>query len=123
MKIKYQIDTQKKIISETWPGEVSIEDYIEVKQNQFKDPDFNPDFHVITDLRNNKQRFNEDIIMGIKDIMKSQSKYIRNRKSAIIANKPQAVASSIFLQLKSHDVPVEIKVFSTIESTYAWLEY
>ena len=123
MKIKYQIDTQKKIIIETWPGEVKIENYIEVKQSQFKDSDFNPDFDVITDLRGLTQKYAEETIQKIADFMAEHSDNMRDRKSAIIADNPHSVASAYVFKEKCKTLPVRISIFTTIDAALEWLNY
>ncbi len=123
MKINYQIDSSQKAIIETWPAEIMIEDYIDVKQRQFKDSDFNPDFNVITDLRSLTQIFIEDTIYKIVEFMSIHSDKIRDRKSAVIADNPQSVASAYFFKEKCRKLPVKIQVFSTIDAALEWLAY
>ena len=123
MKINYKIDNKQKAIIETWPEEILIEDYIDVKQRQFKDSDFNPDFDVITDLRGLTQKYKDVTIQEIIDFIAKNSNNMRDRKSAVIADNPHSVASAYVFKDKSKNLPVKIRVFSTIDAALEWLAY
>ncbi len=123
MKINYQINPSQKAIIETWPSEIMIEDYINVKQRQFKDSDFNPDYDVITDLRGLTQKYTEETIQEIVDFIAKNSNNMRDRKSAVIADNPHSVASAYVFKEKSKNLPVKIRVFSTIDAALEWLAY
>ena len=123
MKINYQIDNSQKAIVETWPSEIRIEDYIDVKQRQFKDPSFNPDYDVITDLRGLTQKYIEGTIQEIVNFISEHSDNMRDRKSAVIADNPNSVASAYVFKDRSKNLPVTIRVFSTIDAALEWLHY
>ena len=122
MEITYKIDKEKKLIIETWPEELTLENYKEVKLKEFSDPDFNKDFNILTDLRKVKMQFNEEIIKGIVDFMKIYSEKMQNRKSAIIADSPQLVAPSLFFGQKARNLSVKVSIFSTSEAAIKWIK-
>lgn len=121
MKITYKIDTKQKLIIETWPVNIIIEDYYDVKKREFEDPDFSKEFNVITDLRKVNQDFDEEIINGIIDFLKKNSDKMKNRKSAVIADSPQLVASSLFFGQKSKNTTVKVSVFSSMNAAIKWI--
>ncbi len=122
MEISYKIDTKNKVIIETWPKKVSLEDYKKVKLSEFSDIDFNPEYDVITDLREVNNVFNENLIEEIIDFMKMNSGKMKNRKSAVVADSPQLVASSLFFGQKARKLPVKISVFSSMSATVKWIK-
>jgi len=122
MKINYKIDKERELIIETWPEKVTIEDYEKVKLSEFSDTDFNSDYNVITDLRKVKMEFDEKIIVGIVNFMKLNSDKMKNRKSAIIADSPQLVASSLFFGQKNRNLSVKVSVFSSLNAAYKWIK-
>ncbi len=121
MKIQYQIDTIKRVITETWPEIVSIEDYKQVKQSEFNDPDFDPDFNVITDMRLLKLELNVIVIDKIINFIDNNSNTMKDRKSAILTNKPNQVVNSFIFRSRAKNLPLNIKVFSTQEGALNWI--
>ena len=122
MEITYKIDKEKKLIIETWPEKPTLEDYTNAKLSEFSDPDFNPDFNVITDLRKVNVEFNETLIESIISFMKENPDNMRNRKSAIIADSPQLVASSLFFGQKTRNLSVKVSVFSSMHTALKWIK-
>ena len=121
MKIQYQIDTIKRVITETWPEIVSFEDYKQVKQSEFNDPDFDADFNVITDMRLLNLELNVIIIDKIINFIDNNSNTMKDRKSAILTNKPNQVVNSFVFRSGAKNLPLNIKVFSTMEGALNWI--
>ena len=121
MKIQYQIDTIKRVITETWPEIVTIEDYKQVKQSEFNDPDFDADFNVITDMRLLNLELNVIIIDKIINFIDNNSNTMKDRKSAILTNKPNQVVNSFIFRSRAKNLPLNIKVFSTMEGALNWI--
>ena len=122
MKINYKIDKERELIIEIWPEKVTVKDYEKVKLSEFSDADFNFDYDVITDLRKVKMEFDEEIIAGIVNFMKLNSDKMKNRKSAIIADSPQLVASSLFFGQKNRNLSLRVSVFSSMNAAYKWIK-
>ncbi len=122
MKINYKIDKERELIIETWPEIITVEDYEHVKLSEFSDADFNSSYDVITDLRKVAMEFDEEIIEGIVNFMKINSNKMKNRKSAIIADSPQVVASSLFFGQKNRNLSVKVSVFSSMNAAYKWIK-
>ncbi len=122
MEISYVIDKEKKIIIETWPEKLIIEDYYNVKEREFNDPDFDKEYDVITDLRKVSEDFDETLIGAIIEFMKNNSDKMKNRKSAVVADSPQIVASALFFNYNTKDLNVEVSVFSTFEAALKWIK-
>ncbi len=121
MKIQYQIDTTKRVITETWPEIVSFEDYKQVKQSEFNDPDFDPDFNVITDMSLLNLELNVIIIDKIINFIDNNSNTMKDRKSAILTKKPNQVVNSFVFRSGAKNLPLNIKVFSTMEGALNWI--
>jgi len=122
MTIKYTIDTEKKIIFETWSDFVTFDDYVNMKKKEFSDSMFRPEYDVVTDLNLLNQCFNEENINKIIEFIQNNSAQIKNRKSAIIADTPNAVACSVVFRDKSVNLPLDVRIFSTREAAIKWLK-
>ncbi len=121
MEITYKIDKERKLIIETWPENLTLDNYKEVKMKEFSDPEFNKKFNVITDLRKVRMEFDEEIIRAIVDFMKKNSDKMQNRKSAVVADSPQLVASSFFFGQRTRSLSVKVSIFSTLEAAEKWI--
>ncbi len=122
MPIKYTIDKENKLICETWSEFVTIEEFIQLKKQEFSDPEFNPSYNVLTDLTVTKLSFDENLISEIVKYMQSNPAEIKNRKSAIVADKPQLVAGGFVFSDTSENLPINIKLFTTKEAALSWLK-
>ncbi|NOZ34592.1 MAG: hypothetical protein GXO80_04750 [Chlorobi bacterium] len=122
MEILFKINIKDKIIYETWPESVSFEDYSKMKNKQFSHPDFDAEFNVITDLRKVDMKFDESFILNIISFIKENSDFMMHRKSALVADSPQLVASSLFFGQRMRDLPVKVSIFSTLEAAIKWVK-
>ena len=121
MPIKYAIDKKNKLICETWSEFVTIEEFIQLKKQEFSDLEFSPGYNVLTDLRVTKLSFDENLITAIVKYMQVNPDKIKNRKSAIVADNPQLVAGVFIFSDESENLPINIKLFTTIEAAKTWL--
>jgi len=123
MPIEYIIDTEKKIVFETWSEYTTIEEYVEAKRNVFSDPEFKIGFNFLTDIRNNKQDYDENLISKIIKFLEKNITISEKVKSAVVADDPGSVIKSIIFENMGADLILNIKVFSTIEAALEWLSY
>ena len=54
--------------------------------------------------------------------MEENSDKMKNRKSAIIADSPQLVASSLFFGQKTRNLSVKVSVFSSMNAALKWIK-
>ncbi len=120
MKIQYFIDPGKRLITETYPEKISIEDYQQLKQSEFNHPDFDPNYNIIHDLRSLKMELNEIVIDKIINFIKDNPKNMTERKSALLTNSPDQVVNSMQFTLKADKLPINFKVFSTPKAALDW---
>ena len=121
MQIEYHIDTEKGIITETWPAEVNFEDYKDLKYREFSDPMFESNYDIISDLRNANLEYSEDDLNQIFQLFRENLSKIGKRKSALITDKPMQVVSTMLFKEKIKELPLNVQVFSTIEAAMKWI--
>ncbi len=121
MKNKYRIDTENKIITETWDKKASLDDYLLLKKAELSDPLYNPNFDVINDLREVDIKYNEDELNQIIKFFLDNIDKIGKRKSALITKNPEQVAGSVMFGIKSKSLPINVRVFSTPEAALKWI--
>ncbi len=122
MEIIFKIEIKDRIIYETWPEMLSFDDYCKMKNKQFSHQDFDPEFNVITDLRKVDMKFDESFILNIISFIKENPDFMKHKKSALVADSPQLVASSLFFGQKMRDLTVKVSIFSTLEAAIKWIK-
>ena len=122
MKSTYEIIVTKKIIIETFVGSFTIDSYKELKNREFKDTKFNPAYSVIADLREIESLYNNKEAKLIADFLFDNKDKITNRKSALVTSTKQQVVGSMLFETYSNKLPINVKVFSTLEAALKWIE-
>ena len=122
MKFDYRIHTKDRVIIETWPEEFEFKDYKEFKERELIDPDYDPNYNIVSDLRRLKMGFNEKMIEMIVDFISQFPDYFIERKSAIITNSPEQVVNSVAYIQKIKSTPVDVNIFSTAEAAFKWVK-
>jgi hypothetical protein len=122
MNIRYTIDKEKGIVYEVWSKNVSFNDYRTYKSLLFEDPEFDPDFDVICDMRNYTSGFKLDEVDSIIQLFLENPSKTHKRKSALVTNDPMQVAGSMIFQTKSEVLPIQVLVFSTLEAAIDWVK-
>ena len=120
MPITYTIDREKKLILETWTGEVSASDLAEYWKRYLGDTEVLPLRRTVVDMREAVIRFTGwEMDRLIKDIVLPALEG-RDWKTAIVVKEPTQFGVSrqyqVFAQRYSKD-----SIFSTVEEARTWL--
>ena len=118
----YRIFPEYKLIVDYWEGDLTIEGIISAKEKQSQDPCFDPDYHVIADVRKVFHTANRGDISYFTKYIENNPKWIRDRKSAHITSTPNHLVFNVILDMKLDDTnPLQIKPFSTVSTALQWL--
>ncbi len=122
-KTVYKIFPENKVLIEYLGGHISWSDYFELKKQELSDPDYNPDYNVITDMRNIKV-YNEDLdgIDNYIQFIKANSGIIGNRKTAMLTDDSKHVVHSEVLKLMLNYFPMKLKTVSTYYAAFEWID-
>lgn len=121
-KLEYLILVEYCLIIEYYSGKFDIDDLIALKKHVAKDKDYNPNYNIIHDFRD------MEFLLGPKDVAKyvklirEDQKYLGTRKSTMITATPNQVVASIGFDLLKDDLPISVKVCSTLETAFAFLQ-
>lgn len=121
MESRYIVDQTKNHITEYHEGDISIIDVIELLKAKYTDNNIRPGIRATVDVRKANILFKPNQINTIVNLFKQKFEKVDQGKWAIIANTPNQVAPSTFLENLSYKLPFDIKVFTTVPAAKAWL--
>jgi len=115
----YFIDVSRKVIYQTFRGDITTATALDSLEKLAQDPDYNEKYAVLTDLRkstfkSNRQAFNT-FYLKVMEIFPATG-----RKSAFVVNDPMISAFAL-LFAKHSDNTRQVRVFAEPESACDWL--
>lgn len=121
-KIEYIILNNKFLIIESYIGSFNVEELIEFKKKVGNDKIYNPNFNVIHDFRKAEFLFDIKEISKYISIISTNNKLLNNRKSVMITETPNQVVTSLGFDLLKNELPIHIKVCSTLGTCFNFIE-
>ena len=122
-KVFYKIFVEEKLIIEYFNGPVSWTDLVEMKRNEVAEPNYNPNYSVITDVREAILNLSDlDNVSQYIDFLKSNIKSIGNRRTAILTTNTEQVIFSELLKAMNENLPISLKTVSTYDGVFEWLQ-
>ena len=121
MKCTYIILPELNLIVEYFAGQIDPDCVIASKERMLNDPQFDKAYNLLDDFRDAILEYS---IEGIKDIITWIAKnHNFPRQSAHLTTSPdQVVATTLFDRLKSIDLSINLKIFSTIDKAVKWVQ-
>lgn len=117
----YQVYPEQRFILQRLLGVVSMENLLKVKLEQDQDPSFDPDFSLLTDVREADVQFTPAEIQAYIQYLQAEFKGSKGRKIALVTSSPMAVAVGTLVQSNTGDLSDELQLFSTIPAALSWL--
>ena len=118
---KYKIIVDKQLIIIYFSGNIDVDDLINLQKNLHSNPAFDASFDVIADFRDCLTIVSQDDIARYVQFMKDNISYYQKRKGAYLTCKPNQVVATTLFSIKLSELPIEIKIFSSIGSIVHWL--
>ena len=120
-KLRYMILEEQSLILEYYSGQFCVDELIDFKKRIGKDKKFNPNFNVLSDIRELVFLFNPEEVKKYIQFLLENKKHIGIRKTAMITCTPNQVATSLGFDMLKDDLPVEFKIFSTFKSAFDFI--
>jgi len=115
--VNYLIIPEYKLTLECCYGKVKVDDAIRMKQNQFLDNFYNPNYNIITDFRKLTSIIKRTTFKSINNFIKFLEKSGVQNNIALLAKSPeQVVVATILKQLCLKRLSIEVGVFTTLEA-------
>lgn len=121
MKHEYLIIKEHRLIIELFYGEMDLASYVEFKSGQLKDPDYNPDYNLLTDLRWVDFLFPASEVSLISDYFKSVVDMDRDLKGCLLSFEPLQTAYSMVYKKHASEGSLQWNVCTTLEESLKWL--
>jgi hypothetical protein len=96
---------------------------LNLKKSESEDPDFDPNFDSILDIRHVENAFSKEIRDDLENylgIIKSIQHVTQKRRSAVVTERPAQVAGITWYQMID-DRGIDYEVFSTLKAAIKWL--
>lgn len=120
---KYYILKQKNLIVEVLRGSFDLQAFINLKKSETSNPDFDPAFSSILDIRGIENSFSKDIRNDLErflEIIKTIQGDTKRKRTAVITHTPAQVTGITWYKLID-DRGIDYEVFSTLKGATEWL--
>jgi hypothetical protein len=119
---KYSILKKEGLIIQFHQNELKLEGIKKLKLDIINDPDFDPDFVFLVDVKNAQIMMTTDELAQYGDFVSAKLKLKGARRLAILTSNPNQVAKSIIYTHNSNLKPLVYEVFSTLNGALKWLD-
>jgi hypothetical protein len=118
---RHTILPELNLIIEYFAGHIDAECVVAEKNRMINDPLFDQSYNVLDDFRNAIMDYSYE---GTKEIIEWIAKnHNHPRKAAHLTTSPdQVVATTLFDNLKSTKLIINLKIFSTLEQAINWVD-
>lgn len=116
----YKIVPELMLVIGKYTGQISENEIISLKDKIMHDKDFNWDYNVLDDFSEADFNLSE---RGIEIVLHwLQDNFSSPRRSAILTSTPdQVVMITLFKHLEKNQLPMNIKIFSTLSYALQWI--
>lgn len=119
--IDYIIVKEKKLIIEYYSGQIYINDFIKTHDEKSNDTDFNVNFNLLIDFRDAEIYLEEEEVLKLVKYHKNNKKLFGSRRAAHLTNTPNQVVAGFKFDIWNNELPIAIKIFSTLEASLRWI--
>jgi len=121
-KTEYIVVPNKNLIIEYYSGKFHVNELIAFKEAICSDKNYNPNFNIINDFREAEFLFEIDEISKYTQFILETRKNYGHRKSTMITKTPNQVVTSLGFEMLKKNIPISVKVVSTIEAAIDFIE-
>jgi hypothetical protein len=119
----YYIFKDKNLVIEILRGNFDISDFVNLKKLESEDPDFDPNYNTILDIRDVENEFTQEIRNDLEkylELIKTIQRVTKRKKTAVVTNTPPQVTGITWYTL-INDRSIDYQVFSTHKAATEWL--
>jgi hypothetical protein len=121
MPIKYWIEKDHRRIRAVVSGDITIDDVFTAIKGATEDADFEPGFDVLSDHTEVVAPLTTKQAEQMSSYLSSLSKVMAHSRWAVITKNPASYGMMRMLSVFLEEVPMELKIFETMEEADKWL--
>lgn len=121
MKHEYLIIKEHRLIIELFYGEMDLASYVEFKSRQLKDPEYDPNYNLLTDIRWVGFLFPASEVSLISDYFKSVVDINVELKGCLLSIEPLQTAYSMVYKKHASEGQLQWNVCTTLQEALRWL--
>lgn len=119
--INYVILKEKKLIFEYYYGQIYLNDFIKIHESKSNEKDFNPNYNLLIDFRDAEIHLSKEDVLELVQFHKNNRKLFGTRYAAHITKTPEQVVAGTMFDILNNELPVKIKIFSTLGASLDWV--
>lgn len=119
--IKYRIIPEFSLILENYRGLIKLPDVEHVLVKEFQDPDYNPAFDYLCVLQEANIVLTPEDLEMMTEFLNTVKENVVQHKLALLTETPGQVASATIYSELLKGMPVDLKVFTTLDAAVHWL--
>lgn len=119
MGISYRIDKANQLVTATALGDVFFQDYRAMLAVMVEDPDFDPEFDRLWDMRQGDPMLSGDEVRGVAKVV---ANVVGGRRAAIVAPGDVAYGLSRMYSVFLEDAGIDVQAFRTLDEATTWLQ-
>ncbi len=119
MAITYRIDKTAKLIRARVFGEISFDDFRTTLREMLEDPDFDPSFGRLWDIREARLILSGDDVRGLAQVVR---KFVGGRRSAVVAQSDLAYGLARMYSALVEEAGIDVQAFRDMDEAMTWLQ-
>ncbi len=120
--INYIILKEKNLIVEYYAGDIYKQDFLDYYQRKANDVNYNSNFNLLIDFRDSQIHLSKEDVYELSQFISNNPILNGSRYAAHITNSPNQVVSGIKFDIYRKNLPVKIKIFSTLAAALSWVK-
>ncbi len=121
MKNSFTINEKTRIIYENLSENITTDEYIKLKHDEFHHKKFNRHYNLITDFRKCENNFSKEDFQSMIDIFKENKGKLNRKKSALIISDYNCLKGINLEPDTNPENPHEIQYFKDAEEAEKWI--
>ena len=119
MAITYRIDKTTKLIRARVFGEISFDEFRTTLLEMLEDPDFDPSFGRLWDVREARSILSGEEVRGIAEVVR---KFVGGRRSAVVARTDVGYGLARMYSALLEEAGIDVQAFRDMDEAMMWLQ-
>ena len=119
MAITYCIDKTAKLIRARVFGEISFDEFRTTLREMVEDPDFDPSFGRLWDIREARSTLSGEEVRGIAEVVR---KFVGGRRSAVVTRTDVGYGLARMYSALVEEAGIDVQAFRDMDEAMMWLQ-